>query len=93
MFRDTPRLERSKWNNSEKWTLILNNGLRMFSAGMLPAAVVSFIVFRSTVARLAAVAFGAGFGVGSSLVDAQFIMGHDVPTVEYRIAEVISKDY
>lgn len=93
MFRETSFLERSKWSNSEKWALILNNGLRMFSAGMLPAAAVSFIFFRSTVARLATVAFGTGFGVGSSLVDAEFILGHDVPTVQYRVAEVIPKDY
>lgn len=71
----------------------MNNALKMFSAGMLPATAVSFILFRSTVARLATVAFGAGFGVGSSIVDTRFIFGHDVPTVECRVAEVIPKGF
>lgn len=91
MFRDASRLERSKWKDSEKWTMISNNALKMFSAGMLGAGAVSFILFRSTVARAATMAFGAGYGVGNAYVDAKFILGHDIPGLQYRTAEVVPK--
>lgn len=71
----------------------MNNALTMFSAGMLSATAASFILFRSTVARLTTIAFGAGFGVGSSIVDARFIFGHDIPTIECRVAEVVPKGF
>lgn len=91
MFRDASLVERGKWKDSDKLSLIVNNGLKLFSAGMLCTSAVSIIVFRSMAARVSAMCLGAGWGIGNAYVDSQFILGQEVSAVQVRYAEVVKK--
>lgn len=89
MFQHVCQLDRAHLKDSERWVAIANNGLRMFSAGLLGGGAVGFILFRSVAARASLIAFGGGFGAGNAYIDAKYLLGHDTTRVECRLAQVV----
>lgn len=81
-------IDRSSLSESGKWVFLTDNTLKLMSFGLLCGGAFSMIAFRSITSRAACTAFGAGWGIGKSYVDAKYILGHDVPASTRWTAKV-----
>ncbi|CBH15106.1 hypothetical protein, conserved [Trypanosoma brucei gambiense DAL972] len=84
-------LDRDTLTEAEKWRYVVDNTLKKGSLGFLTGAALSLVVFRSVPVRVAATAFGCGFGIGKSYIDTRYILGHDVSVETVWTAEVLRK--
>ncbi|XQJ26732.1 protein of unknown function (DUF543), putative [Leishmania guyanensis] len=75
---DSTIIDRDALTESQKWSYITDNTLKMMSFGFLCGGAISMVVFRSVASRAAVTAFGTGCGIGKSYVDTKYILGHDI---------------
>lgn len=85
---DHSLVDRDSLTESQKWSYITDNTLKMMSFGFLCGGAVSMVVFRSVAARAAVTAFGTGCGVGKAYVDTKYVLGHDVAAETVWSAQV-----
>lgn len=84
-------IDRDSLTESEKWKTVADNAIKLNSVGFLCGTALSMVLFKSTVARAACSAFGAGVGCGVAYVDARYLFGHDVVADRAWIASVTAK--
>ncbi|XP_071689885.1 MICOS complex subunit MIC10-like [Rutidosis leptorrhynchoides] len=58
-----------QYDLNAKWDACLDLGLRRFAYASASGALAGLLLFRSPVTRWAAIAFGAGIGIGSAYSD------------------------
>ncbi|KAG5479401.1 hypothetical protein LSCM1_04661 [Leishmania martiniquensis] len=85
---ESPIIDRDALTESQKWSYITDNTLKMMSFGFLCGGAVSMIVFRSVASRAAVTAFGTGCGIGKSYVDTKYVLGHDIAAETVWSAQV-----
>ncbi|CAG9573377.1 Domain_of_unknown_function_(DUF543)_-_putative [Leishmania major strain Friedlin] len=85
---DSTIIDRDALTESQKWSYITDNTLKMMSLGFLCGGAVSMVVFRSVASRAAVTAFGTGCGIGKSYVDTKYVLGHDVAAETVWSAQV-----
>ncbi|GET88310.1 hypothetical protein, conserved [Leishmania tarentolae] len=85
---DITIIDRDALTESQKWSYITDNTLKMMSLGFLCGGAISMVVFRSVASRAAVTAFGTGFGIGKSYVDTKYVLGHDVAAETVWSAQV-----
>lgn len=81
-------VDRNSLTESQKWSFITDNTLKMMSFGFLCGGTISMVVFRSVAARAAITAFGTGCGIGKAYVDTKYVLGHDVAAETVWSAQV-----
>ncbi|KAG5505714.1 hypothetical protein JKF63_05049 [Porcisia hertigi] len=86
---DSTIIDRDSLTESQKWSFITDNTLKMMSFGFLCGGAASMVVFRSVASRAAVTAFCTGCGIGKSYVDAKYVLGHDVAAETVWSAQVV----
>jgi MICOS complex subunit MIC10 len=87
-MRETNLVDRDSLTESQKWSYITDNTLKMMSFGFLCGGAISMVVFRSITSRAAITAFGTGCGIGRAYVDTKYVLGHDVAAETVWSAQV-----
>ncbi|CAD2220969.1 hypothetical protein AGDE_03946 [Angomonas deanei] len=91
-FKEKVLVDRDSLTESQKWSYVTDNTLKMMSFGFLCGGTVGLVAFRSVATRAAFAAFGAGCGIGKAYVDTKYILGHDVSAETVWKAQVVKNE-